>query len=150
MTTYTEEEKEAIFDDILEEIMSGRGIGLILKDPGMPRSLSFYQWLEKSENWQERYAQACVVRQELLFDQMLQVAKNQEKVTEVTYDHNGFKEVIKDNVPRSNLLVNTMKWQLEKLNPKKYGAKLDVTTKDKEITASNPVWNFVSANKEKE
>lgn len=70
--------------------------------------------------------------------------------TETTYDHNGMKEVVKDMTAHRKLIVDTIRWQLEKLNPKKYGNKIDVTTKDKELPSAQPVWNFIDANKTKE
>ena len=42
-----------------------------------------------------------------------------------------------EHIQRSRLRVDTRKWYLSKLNPKKYGDKVDVTTKGKEIT--NPI-----------
>jgi hypothetical protein len=131
---YTEQEKESVFEDILEEIISGRGIRSILLDKGMPRALSFYMWLKDRSEWQERYAYACELRQELLFEQMMDIANTPEIGTEVTYDHFGVKEVHKDMVQHRNLKVNTLKWQLAKLNPKKYGEKLDVTSDHKPIS----------------
>jgi hypothetical protein len=37
---------------------------------------------------------------------------------------------------RSKLRVDTRKWMLSKMNPKKYGDKIDVTTKDGPIPGS--------------
>lgn len=150
MVYYTEEEKEAVFEDILEEIIDGRGIRSILQDKGMPRALSFYTWLKDRPEWQERYAYACELRQELIFEQMMDVAKKPEIGVEITYDHLGMKEVHKDMVQHRNLIVNTMKWQLAKLNPKKYGEKVDLTTDGAKIENPQVTWNFIDAKKPKE
>ncbi|MGL4568069.1 MAG: hypothetical protein ACRCU6_06025 [Fusobacteriaceae bacterium] len=148
--TYTEAEREGIFQDILEEIIEGRAIRNILKDSGMPRALSFFQWLKSNTEWQEQYAYACELRQELLFEKALDIAENPEEGTETTIDHNGTKVVQKDMIQHRTLKVNTIKWQLEKMNPKKYGSKIDVTSDNKPVTESKVVWNFIDAKKEKE
>jgi hypothetical protein len=147
---YSEEEKESVFEDILEEIIDGRGIRSILQDRGMPRALSFYKWLKDRPEWQERYAYACELRQEFLFEKMMEIANTPEEGVEVTYDHNGIKEVHKDMIQHRNLKVNTLKWQLAKLNPKKYGEKVDLTTDGDKIQNPNVTWNFIDAKKPKE
>lgn len=148
--TYSENEKQAIFEDILDEIIDGRAIRNILKDKGMPRALSFFQWLKSNKEWQEQYSYACELRQELLFEKMLEIAENPEQGEEITMDHNGTKIVQKDMIQHRNLKVNTLKWQLAKLNPKKYGDKVDLTTDGEKLPSDQKVtWNFIDAKKPK-
>ena len=148
--TYSENEKQAIFEDILDEIIDGRAIRNILKDKGMPRALSFFQWLKSRPDWQEQYSYACELRQELLFEKMMEIAENPETGEEITLDHNGTKIVQKDMIQHRNLKVNTLKWQLAKLNPKKYGDKVDLTTDGEKLPSDQKVtWNFIDAKKPK-
>jgi len=146
--SYTEEEKQAIFEDILDEIIEGRAVRNILKDKGMPSASNFFIWLDSNPEWQKQYGRACDMRADLLFEKMLEVAENTELGEETTYDHNGYKVVTKDMTAHRRLKVDTYKWQLAKLKPKVYGDKIDVTSGDKPIEAATPVWNFINANKD--
>lgn len=127
----TPKEKEGIFNDILDEITEGRALTNILKDPGMFSPNIFFKYLRDNPEQQKLYARACEVRHELLFDQMLNIAETKEPDVEVTIDHNGYKEVTKDALGHRRLKIDTIKWQLGKLNPKKYGDKLDLTSESK-------------------
>lgn len=144
---YTQEEREGIFDDIIEEIIEGRAIRNILKDPGFPSASTFFKWLGETPEWEKRYAYACALRADLIFEKMLEVAENTELGEEVTLDHNGMKVVTKDMTNHRRLKADTYKWVLAKMAPKKYGDKLDITTDGDKIENPTPVWNFIDANK---
>jgi hypothetical protein len=125
------EEKEGIFNDILDEITEGRALTNILKDPGMFSPNIFFKYLVDNPDKQKLYARACEVRHELLFDRMLNIAETPEEGDETTLDHNGIKIVTKDMLGHRRLKIDTIKWQLGKLNPKKFGDKLDLTSESK-------------------
>lgn len=127
----TPEEKESIFNDILDEITEGRALTNILKDPGMFSPNSFFKYIQENDDKRELYARACEVRHELLFDRMLNIAEVPEEGDETTLDHNGIKIVTKDMLGHRRLKIDTIKWQLGKLNPKKYGDKLDLSSESK-------------------
>jgi hypothetical protein len=62
---------------------------------------------------------------------MLNIAETPEEGDETTLDHNGIKIVTKDMLGHRRLKIDTIKWQLGKLNPKKFGDKLDLTSESK-------------------
>lgn len=145
-----DDDKEAVFSDIMDEIVeNGRPIRQILRDKGMPSTSTFFKWLNEDEELAKRYSRACELRAELIFEKMLEVAENTENGEETTIDHNGLKVVTRDMTQHRNLKVQTYKWVLAKLNPSKFGDKVDVTTDGKAIETPAPTWAFVDSNKDK-
>ena len=53
-----------------------------------------------------------------------------------------------ENIQRSRLRIDTRKWALSKMNPKKYGDKTDITTNGKEINI--PIIEWVKSNENSE
>jgi hypothetical protein len=127
---YTKEKKDECFDCIISEIESGKSLTYCLNNNGMPSTSTFYIWLEEDESFSKRYARACEFREMLIFDEILTIADKQgEDVKEVE----GV-EVINHNViNRNRLQIDARKWMLGKMNPKKYGDKVDVTTDGEKI-----------------
>lgn len=113
-TTYTQE----LATQICARIAEGESVRSIVRDKEMPSSSSIFRWLldeDKKEFW-EQYEKARNIQAELMFEELLDIADDEEK-----------------DVMRSRLRVDTRKWYLSKVLPKKFGDKLDVTTKDKEL-----------------
>ena len=55
---YTEEEKNNIFDKIIEGICNGLPVRQILKGDDMPSFNHLLKWMEVRPEWGERYARA--------------------------------------------------------------------------------------------
>lgn len=148
---YNQESREAIFDYIVEEIVEGRPVRQILKDPEAVNASTFFRWLSENKDWQERYARALEVRADYMYDQIYEAAMQKEMDDETTVDHNGIKVVTKDSVQRSRLKVDALKWLAAKMAPEKYGDKIDITSKGKRIAPTEaPAWNFIDASKKQE
>lgn len=123
---YTELEKKEVIDLIIDLIEEGGSIRSILKRPDTVGTKTFYKWLEASEELQERYKAATKKRADNIFEEMLEIADKQE--ADMGYNERG-EPIIQHNViNRSRLQIDTRKWMLGKLNPTKYGDKLDVTS----------------------
>lgn len=123
---YTELEKKEVIDLIIDLIEEGGSIRSILKRPDTVGTKTFYKWLEASEELQERYKNATKKRADNIFEEMLEIADKQSADMEL---NDRGEHVINHNViNRSRLQIDTRKWMLGKLNPTKYGDKLDVTS----------------------
>lgn len=104
--------KETLFDEAIEEIaINGKSLLQAIK--GKMAAHTFYDLL-KDEIRLQRYARACDDRADLIADEILSISDNE--------------GAEKDNaiVQRDRLRVDSRKWLLAKLHPKKYGDKLDV------------------------
>ena len=123
---YTDLEKKDKINLIIDLIEEGGSIRSILKRSDTVGTKTFYKWLEESEELQERYKIATKKRADNIFEEMLEIADKQE--ADMGYNERG-EEIINHNViNRSRLQIDTRKWMLGKMNPKKYGDKLDVTS----------------------
>lgn len=123
---YSQEQIETIFNSILWEIEKWRATREILKDKWMPDVTTFYKWLRDDEEKTKQYAHACDIRAENIFDEMLDIADDSSKDIKIDKDGNAI--VNQDNIQRARLKVETRKWVLGKLNPKKFGDKIDMTS----------------------
>jgi hypothetical protein len=133
---YTDEEIEIKFDEIIS-LISDKGLSVrnILKQDDMPSSKTFYVWLDTDEVKVKQYAHACEKRADAIFEDILTIADDTTRDKKTTKDG----EDITDNevIQRSRLRVDARKWMVSKMNPKKYGDKIDMTTGGDKIKTSN-------------
>jgi hypothetical protein len=135
---YTDQEIDSIFNEILLGIISGDSLRSILMKKDMPSTQTFYKWIESDENKSKQYARATTIRADVLFDEIIEIADDDSgdrKVNEKT----GEEVLDSEFVQRSRLKVDARKWAISKMNPKKYGDKLDIdhTTKGEKINKAD-------------
>jgi len=127
---YTTEKIAECFDWIISEIESGKSLISALNTNGMPSTSTFYIWLEEDIEKSKRYACACEVRELLILDEIITIADSQEN--DVIITDNG--EITNHNaINRNRLQIDSRKWMLGKLNPKKYSDKIDLTSGGEKI-----------------
>lgn len=130
---YTEE----IATEICERIANGESLRIICKEENMPSRKTVHLWLldKDKETFLHQYEIACNIRAENMFDELEEIADNGiNDWSEREYD-NGNTSIILNGeaVARSRLRVDTRKWYLSKVLPKKFGDKLDVTSDNQPI-----------------
>jgi len=133
---YSQEEIDKIFNNIIFRIENGEPLRRILTDEGMPSTQTFYVWLEDSEDKSKRYAGACDIRAEVIFEDILNIADD---VSKDYLKRDGVEVVNQEAIQRSRLRVDARKWVVSKLNPKKYGDKVDVTSGNEKLQQIEPV-----------
>lgn len=122
---YTPSEVEELFQKVLDEIEKGEPLGQTLSKPEMPSRTSFYGWLNEFEGYSERYARACELRADAIFEEIIEIADD--STNDSLYTVKG--EVQNTEwVNRSRIKIDARKWVLSKMQPKKYGDKIDVTS----------------------
>ena len=86
----------------------------------------------------ENYARAMQLRQDALFDEIIEIADSQENDVSIDADGNA---IINHNiVQRNKLQIDARKWSLAKMNPRKYGDKIDVVSDGEKINQIVPPW----------
>lgn len=120
---YTDEEKNKAFELVCVEIEKGRSLRKILKGDDAPISSTVFYELLKDKAKNERYARACEVRADEIFDEIIEIAD--ESNADIII-REGMPIVVGEAVQRSKLKVDARKWVLAKMQPKKYGDKLDI------------------------
>lgn len=146
---YTQEEKDKVFNSIIEQIEEGRSLRSILKQADMPSSSTFFIWISEQDDRGElipdalikskRYAMATDLRTDALFDEMMEIAYTAEEGQTVKETDKGTEITKGDMLGHRRLKIDVIKWSLSKLNPKKFGDKVDVTSGGDKIN-STPIF----------
>ena len=118
---------------ICVRVAEGEPTRAIAKDLGLSLS-SLFKWLDENPSFSERYARAKEVAMEAMADEMLTIADDSRRDSKLIVGHDG--EAIEvpdhDHIQRARLRVDTRKWLMSKLAPKKYGDRIqqDLTNSD--------------------
>lgn len=118
---------KSLADTICTAVMEGYSIRHICRDEKMPARSSVYKWLAENTEFSDQYAKAAAVRADELFDEMFDIAddgSNDFYGKGDNPDEPDYFEYRGEHVTRSRLRVDTRKWALSKMMPKKYGDKL--------------------------
>jgi hypothetical protein len=115
---------DELFDEICERMVDGESVRTICKDDHMPAISTLMKILRTNPDRTSQYALAMQMRADAMFEETLNIAddgsndymlKNADDPT--SFALNG------EHVQRSKLRVDTRKWALGRMNPKKYGEK---------------------------
>lgn len=144
---YSEKQKKDIFKSVCERMTNGEALIDILRSDNMPSRNTFYIWINNDLEKYDMYTRAREERADYLFEQILEIADKQSKDIIII----DGEEVINHNViQRNRLQIDARKWVASKMNPKKYGDKVDITTDNKPITPQETSVIFVNARKDKD
>lgn len=101
--------------EICELIASGEHLRTICEMDGMPEQRTVYRWLNRHEEFGQNYARAMTSRADKLFEETIDIADDAAK----DLDTDG--KVNWEAVQRAKLRIDTRKWAVGKMNPRKYG-----------------------------
>ncbi|MGN7772178.1 terminase small subunit protein [Phyllobacterium sp. 22552] len=108
--------------NICVALASGRSLRDVCTDKGMPAASTVFLWLSKHPGFSEQYARAMEARTNALAEEILEIADDSAGDVGITADG---REVVKsDVIARARLRVDTRKWLMSKMAPKKYGDKI--------------------------
>ncbi|MDW9814941.1 terminase small subunit protein [Sinorhizobium meliloti] len=111
-------------EDILDKLSIGKSLREICAAEGMPSESLVRKWVSQDEAFGAQFARAREAGMEALGDEILQIADSQEGDIITTED--GREIVNHDAIQRAKLRVDTRKWIMSKIAPKKYGDRLDL------------------------
>lgn len=120
---------KAKIPEILELIASGKSLRSICEVYGFPSIWTFLGWVAKDEVLREQYQAAMVMRADVHHEEMLDIAADTSKdFIDLVDDETGeCKKVANPNaIKRAQLEIDVRKWSLARMNPKKYGDKVDL------------------------
>lgn len=136
---YTPEQKYKLFEIIFQKIEDGSSLRKALIEVKLP-AVTFYEWIDNDEPKAKQYARACEARAETIVDEILDLADTMN--ADMYLDDNGNAQLDGAAIQRSKLQVDTRKWLVGKLNPKKYGDKVDVTSGGDKISSAPTAINI--------
>ena len=124
---------------ICARIAGGESLRAICRDADMPERTTVHLWLleESKKQFFNQYEQSCNIRAENMFDELNEIADDgtNDWMERENKDGTSYTVLNGEAVARSRLRVDTRKWYLSKVLPKKFGEKLDMTTNGKELPA---------------
>lgn len=129
---------------ICARMSEGESLRSICRDPLMPALSTVFLWVSKHSEFSEQYRLAMASRADAMFEDMIEIADDSAEDYVNTDQGEKFNS---EHVQRSRLRLDTRKWMLSKMMPKKYGDKVaeDDNPADKEITI-----NVVRVSKKKD
>jgi hypothetical protein len=111
---------------ILSRISAGESLRSICRSEELPAESTVRLWaLQDREGFSARLARAWELRAEHIADELLEIADDGSGDTWT--DEEGIVRTNNDVIQRSRLRVDTRKWLLSKVLPRKYGEKLELS-----------------------
>lgn len=107
----------------------GTALKELIKDPkiipeNIPDIATIWRWLDTDQGFCDNYARAKQQQCEFLAEEILEIADDSS--LDMAFTEEGKPFIDKEHINRSRLRVDTRKWILSKLKPKKYGDMLKV------------------------
>lgn len=119
------------YNDEIAEIICGRiacgeSVLAISKDDRMPSQTAIYSWLYRHKEFAEKYARAREAQMDVMANEILEISDDTEKDTHTTTYGDGVERTSPNTewISRSRLRVDSRKWLMSKLAPKKYADKI--------------------------
>lgn len=154
-TQYTPEVAEAI----CERLATGETLRSICRDEDMPHESTVRAWAtkdfkadpddENEEGFYTQYARARDLGLDAMADELLEIADDGTNDWQDRLDGDGNptgqKVVDHEHVTRSRLRVDSRKWYLSKLAPKRYGERIAQQMLDREGEPTNPPQNVIAS-----
>lgn len=115
MTTKTKTGRPSVYlpevaANICSLLADGESLRKICKRRGMPNKSTVFRWLAKHAEFRDQYAKATETRADAIFEEMFDIADNAAEESAA--------------VAKARLRIDTRKWALARMNPKKYGDKV--------------------------
>ena len=120
---------EAAFQNVLDLIEDGMSLSDACAQDGMPGRRTVTTKIEADEEYRRKYARATSIRADRIFEEMLDIADDgtNDWAERSRADGSTYTELDHEHVQRSKLRIDARKWVLAKMNPKKYGDKVEVS-----------------------
>ncbi len=126
--------RQKLADKICEKIAEGYSLRTACKGEGMPALSTVFLWFRTKPEFSDQYAKATQERTEAMAEDILDIADDGSNDLMTIQKGNLTYEIENKEVTnRSKLRVDTRKWLMSKMKPRKYGEKLDVTTDGKAL-----------------
>jgi len=119
-STFTQE----MADKICERIIGGETVGQITADDNMPAKSTVFKWLAENSGFSDQYARAKMAQMDMMAEELLEIADDGTNDWMERKNDDGEAYGWRENgeaMARSRLRVDTRKWLMSKMAPKKYG-----------------------------
>ncbi len=126
-----EYDRPSITEAICADLAEGLSLRQACAKDGRPNKSTFLRWLEEegAGELRDQYARARERQAELMGDEILEIAddaSNDWMVREGKAEEDSAFALNGEHVQRSRLRIDSRKWLMSKLAPKKYGDKVSI------------------------
>lgn len=128
---YTKE----LADTICNMLSEGMSLRKVCLEKGMPDKKTVLKWLREDENFVTQYARAKEEGADAMFEELNDISDETHQIIK-----SGAEKKSSAYAQAQRLRIDTRKWYLSKIKPKKYGEKLDLTSGDKEIKGNTIIF----------
>lgn len=124
---WNDAKKEIAVNVILGKIENGNSLNSILSKERdklkLPSKRVFNEWLDRDLVLGIQYARACVRREDSMIEDIIEIAddSSQDYIIKKKSDGQSYRQLNPENIQRAKLMIDTRKWALSKMNPKKFG-----------------------------
>lgn len=108
-------------------IAEGKSLRSICEAEGMPSKTTVMRWLQDDDKaeFRDQYARARESQAEHYLDEIIEIADDcTDDVEKIITQHGEDYRIKQSAIARARLQIDTRKWTMSKLAPKKYGDKL--------------------------
>lgn len=124
---------------LLDYISQGYSLRRACEQEGMPERSTFFRWIHDNPEFRNQYEIATEERTEAQNELLLELGDDAIELAQEV-DSKASNAV----VSAVKLKADNLKWVMSKQKPKKYGDKLDLTSKDKQLPT--PIINVLPNN----
>ena len=111
---------------ICERLSLGESLREICSDEEMPGKSTVMRWLHDHQEFRDQYARAREAQAEHWADEIIEISDDGSNDWETRQNKDGssYEAVNAEVINRSRLRVDTRKWLMARMAPKKYGDKV--------------------------
>lgn len=117
------ERREWAQAELCRRIADGETLRGVCRDPKMPGKDVFLQWLHEDASFAARYAQAREALADHWADEIIEIADDG---TNDFVERDGKLTLNSEHVQRSRLRIDTRKWVMSKIVPRKYSERIEL------------------------
>lgn len=119
---------QKVADNILASIANGKSVRSVCEKAPAPTRTMFYKWIRENEQFRKDYERAIELRSDHIAEEILQIADDTANDYVQTVGDNDLPIFVQNNVKvqRDRLRIDSRKWLLARMSPKKYGDHLKV------------------------
>lgn len=112
-------------------LSEGESLRSVCRDEELPAKATVLRWIARHDDFRDQYVRAKAQGAEAIAEEMFDIADDASNDWMEKLDAEGQSigwQLNGDHVRRSQLRIDTRKWYLSKIMPKKYGDKLEVNS----------------------
>lgn len=132
-STYTKE----LADKICHELSTGKSLRTVCASEDMPALSTIFAWIREHESFSKQYAYAKQEAADALAEEIMDISDDTIDIIK-----KGSEKKSSAYAQAQRLRVDTRKWIMAKMKPKKYGEKIDVTSDGKALP--QPIYGGIS------